>query len=161
MSLEVHQTEATNKREKRILGIATCIIGVVLLIAWGIVSVFMPSASEQIGTSSMITIDGNGIFLLICLVAIIAGAVLLLKSTSKQIRRIFMKTISNLFLILAVLLSDVMCAVIAYNYCDMMWGIKYAGYSAPVSTAFLVAIPFAIAIVVCVVIALYFKKRIG
>ena len=54
-----------------------------------------------------------------------------------------------------------MCAVIAYNYCDMMWGIKYAGYSAPVSTAFLVAIPFAIAIVVCVVIALYFKKRIG
>ena len=82
--LEVHQTEATNKREKRILGIATCIIGVVLLIAWGIVSVFMPSASEQIGTSSMITIDGNGIFLLICLVAIIAGAVLLLKSTSNK-----------------------------------------------------------------------------
>ena len=39
-----------------------------------------------------------------------------------------MKTISNLFLILAVLLSDVMCAVVAYNYCDMMWGIKYAGY---------------------------------
>ena len=37
-----------------------------------------------------------------------------------------MKTISNLFLILAVLLSDVMCAVVAYNYCDMMWGIKYA-----------------------------------
>ena len=72
-----------------------------------------------------------------------------------------MKTISNLFLILAVLLSDVMCAVVAYNYCDMMWGIKYAGYSAPVSTAFWVAIPFAIAIVVCVVIALYFKKRIG
>ena len=84
VSLEVHQTEATNGREKRILGIATCIIGVVLLIAWGIVSVFMPSASEQIGTSSMITIDGNGIFLLICLVAIIAGAVLLLKSTSNK-----------------------------------------------------------------------------
>mgnify|MGYP003232072062 CR=1 FL=1 len=36
VSLEVHQTEATNKREKRILGIATCIIGVVLLIAWNI-----------------------------------------------------------------------------------------------------------------------------
>jgi len=72
-----------------------------------------------------------------------------------------MKTLSNLFLVLAVLLSDVMCAVVAYNYCDMVWGIKYAGYSAPASTAFLVAIPFVIAIVVCVVIALYFKKRIG
>ncbi len=70
-----------------------------------------------------------------------------------------MKFLSNLFLVLAVLLSDVMCAVVAYNYCDMVWGIKYAGYSAPASTAFLVAIPFMIAIVVCVVIALYFKKR--
>lgn len=70
-----------------------------------------------------------------------------------------MKILSNLFLVLAVLLSDVMCAVVAYNYCNMVWGIKYAYYSAPASTAFLVAIPFIIAIVVCVVIALYFKKR--
>ncbi len=70
-----------------------------------------------------------------------------------------MKTLSNLFLVLAVLLSDVMCAVVACNYCDMVWGIKYAGYSAPVSTAFLAAIPFAIAIVVCVIVALYFKRK--
>lgn len=70
-----------------------------------------------------------------------------------------MKILSNLFLVLAVLLSDVMCAVVAYNYCNMVWGIKYACFSAPASTAFLVAIPFIIAIVVCVVIALYFKKR--
>ncbi len=84
VSLEVHQTEKANGHEKRILGIATCIIGIVMLIIWGIVSVFIPSASEQIGTSSMVTIDGNGIFLLICLAAIIAGAVLLLKSTSNK-----------------------------------------------------------------------------
>ena len=70
-----------------------------------------------------------------------------------------MKTLSNLFLVLAVLLSDVMCAVVACNYCDMVWGIQYAGYSAPVSTAFLAAIPFAIAIVVCIIIALYFKRK--
>ena len=70
-----------------------------------------------------------------------------------------MKILSNLFLVLAVLLSDVMCAVVAYNYCNMVWGSKYAYFSAPASTAFLVAIPFIIAIVVCVVIALYFKKR--
>lgn len=84
VNLQVPQTEVMNGREKRILGITTCIIGIGLLIVWGIVSVFMPSASEQIGTSSMITIDGNGIFLLICLTAIIAGAILLLKSTSKK-----------------------------------------------------------------------------
>ena len=70
-----------------------------------------------------------------------------------------MKILSNLFLVLAVLLSDVMCAVVAYNYCNMVWSIKYAYFSAPASTAFLVAIPFIIAIVVCVAIALYFKKR--
>lgn len=70
-----------------------------------------------------------------------------------------MKTLSTVFWILAVLLSDVMCAVVAYNYCDMVWGIKYAGYSAPAWTAFTVAIPFAVAIVVCVVLALFFKKK--
>ena len=72
-----------------------------------------------------------------------------------------MKALSTVFWILAVLLSDVMCAVVAYNYCDMVWGIKYAGYSAPASVAFLTAIPFAIAIVVCIVLALFFKKKIG
>lgn len=72
-----------------------------------------------------------------------------------------MKALSTVFWILAVLLSDVMCAVVAYNYCDMMWGIKYAGYSAPAWAAFTAAIPFAIAIVVCIVLALFFKRKIG
>ena len=72
-----------------------------------------------------------------------------------------MKTLSTVFWILAVLLSDVMCAVVAYNYCDMVWGIKYAGYSAPASVAFLTAIPFIIAIVVCIILALFFKKKAG
>lgn len=72
-----------------------------------------------------------------------------------------MKILSTVFWILAVLLSDVMCAVVAYNYCDMIWGIRYAGYSAPASTAFLTAIPFIIAIAVCIVIALFLKKKTG
>ena len=112
VSLEVHQTEATNKREKRILGIATCIIGVVLLIAWGIVSVFMPSASEQIGTSSMITIDGNGIFLLICLVAIIAGAVLLLKSAQFSLF-LFLHFVRRRFSILILSRARKICNLLA------------------------------------------------
>lgn len=72
-----------------------------------------------------------------------------------------MKALSTVFWILAVLLSDVMCAVVAYNYCDMKWGIKYAAYSAPASVAFLTAIPFALAIAICVVLALVFKKKTG
>ncbi|WP_353892884.1 hypothetical protein PRVXH_002271 [Proteinivorax hydrogeniformans] len=70
-----------------------------------------------------------------------------------------MKTLSTIFWILAVLLSNVMCAVVAYNYSDMVWGIKYSGYSAPVWTAFLAGIPYAIGIVVCIALAVLFKKK--
>ncbi len=70
-----------------------------------------------------------------------------------------MRNLSTVFWILAVLLSDAMCAVVAYNYCDMLWGIKYAGYSAPADTAFLPAIPFAAAIAVCAILALRFRKK--
>ena len=69
---------------KRILGIVICVSGIVFLIIWGLVSVFIPSTSNQISESSMITIDGNGVFLIICLAAIIAGAVLLFKSTTNR-----------------------------------------------------------------------------
>ena len=33
-----------------------------------------------------------------------------------------MKKISYLFIVLAILLSDIMCAVVAYNYCALQWG---------------------------------------
>ncbi|MGN0413877.1 MAG: hypothetical protein ACI4FX_00105 [Agathobacter sp.] len=70
-----------------------------------------------------------------------------------------MKKSSVIFILLAILLSDMMCAVVAYNYCDMLWGIKYAGYSAPASTAFLVGIPYAVGIAVCSVLAIIFKRK--
>ena len=70
-----------------------------------------------------------------------------------------MKKLSVVFWILAALLSDWMCAVVAYNYCDLLWGGKYAGYSAPASTAFLLAIPFAVVIIVCIALAIVFGKK--
>ena len=70
-----------------------------------------------------------------------------------------MRKISVCFWILAVLLSDAMCAVVAYAYCDMSWGIRCAGYSAPAWTAFLWAIPFAAGIAVCAVLAILFSRR--
>lgn len=72
-----------------------------------------------------------------------------------------MRTLSKVFYVLAFLLFGAMCAVVAYNYCDMTWGIKYAGYSAPAWTAFMTAIPFAIAIATCIGIALAFKKKVN
>lgn len=70
-----------------------------------------------------------------------------------------MKKISYLFIVSAILLSDIMCAVVAYNYCDLLWGAQYAGYSAPASTAFLYAIPFAVGIVTCIILAKVFHKK--
>ena len=70
-----------------------------------------------------------------------------------------MKTMSTVFGMLAILLSDIMFAVVAFNYRDMLCGIEHAGYSAPVSTAFLYAIPFAVGIVVCAILAIKFRKK--
>jgi len=52
-----------------------------------------------------------------------------------------------------------MCAVVAYNYCALEWGGKYEAWSAPASTALLLAIPYAIGIIICVVLAIVFKRK--
>ena len=70
-----------------------------------------------------------------------------------------MKKLSVCFWVLAALLSDLMCAVAAWNVCDMLWGIRYAGYSAPANTAFLTAIPYVIGIIVCVILAVFFRRK--
>ena len=51
---------------------------------------------------------------IVCLAAILAGAVLL-REYVEEIGGSFMKALSVVFCVLAVLLSDVMCAVAAYN----------------------------------------------
>ena len=51
-----------------------------------------------------------------------------------------MKKAAVAFVVIAVLLSDIMCAVVAYAYRDMLCGIAHLGYSAPASVAFLYAI---------------------
>lgn len=84
VSMDNEKPGTDSGKVKRILGTVICISGIVSLIIWGLVSVFIPSTSDQIGESSMITIDGNGVFLIICLAAVITGAVLLLKSTSNK-----------------------------------------------------------------------------
>lgn len=73
----------TASRTKWNLGVIICISGVIGLIGWGLLSIFNPSISNQISESSVIRIDGNGILLIICIVAIVAGAVLLLKNAKK------------------------------------------------------------------------------
>ncbi|MEG0895594.1 MAG: helix-turn-helix transcriptional regulator [Oscillospiraceae bacterium] len=67
-----------------IMGIIVCVGGVVCLIVWGLLSILNPMVSDRMSESSMITVDGNGVFLIICIMAIITGAVLLLKGSKKK-----------------------------------------------------------------------------
>lgn len=71
-----------------------------------------------------------------------------------------MKKLSYLFIAIAILLSDMMCAVVAFNYRDMLCGIQHSCYSAPASVAFLSAIPFGIGIIICAVVAYILHKEI-
>ncbi len=71
------------KNHKMLAGLIICIAGIVAMILWGLFSILRPEASNQMSESSMITIDGNGIFLILCVVAVIAGAGLLLRNQKK------------------------------------------------------------------------------
>ena len=78
------KTAQAAERTQRSVGLFICIGGIICLIVWGLLSMLNPVASNQISESSMITIDGNGVFLILCVVSIIVGAVLLLKSSGKK-----------------------------------------------------------------------------
>ena len=88
-SKDTPQTEQSESaqvadRTQRSVGFFICISGIICLIVWGLLSMLNPTASNQISESSMITIDGNGVFLILCVIAIVVGAVLLLKGSGKK-----------------------------------------------------------------------------
>lgn len=70
-----------------------------------------------------------------------------------------MKKPGFLFAAAAIVLSDIMCAVVAFNYRDMLCCIEHSCYSAPAGVAFLSAIPFGIGIVICAAAAYMFHKK--
>ncbi|MBQ3258871.1 MAG: hypothetical protein IJA67_15875 [Oscillospiraceae bacterium] len=70
-----------------------------------------------------------------------------------------MKRISLLLTIIALILSHIMCFVVAWNYRDMLCGIEHSGFSAPADVAFLAAIPYAAGILLCGILAAIFRKK--
>lgn len=69
------------------------------------------------------------------------------------------KKLSTIFTILALILSHIMCIVVAYNYASLLWCGKYGLCSAPASVAFIYVIPFGISIMICAVLAVIFKRK--
>ena len=70
-----------------------------------------------------------------------------------------MKKASVACLVLAVLLSDVMCCVVGFAYRDMLCGIEHSLYSAPASVAFLYAVPFLVGILGCLFAAYILYRK--
>lgn len=69
-----------------------------------------------------------------------------------------MKKLSVIFYVLAVLLSDIMVFVVTREYCNIYWGVRYLGYTVSPNIAFIYVIPFGVAIIVCVVLAVVCKN---
>ena len=143
-------------------GFISCAFGLVGLIIWGLITIFQPAAEQKTSESSAITINGSGILLLFCIVTFVVGTVLLLKRKNKLggilVKKHFV--MSGIFSVFAIILSNVMSVVVAYKYCDMLYGIEYRGYSAPAELALVNAIPFLVGIVLCVILAIAFQKRL-
>ncbi len=65
----------------------------------------------------------------------------------------------KLFLFLAAALSLVMCAVVTYYYFYIKALGENFATSAPPYVAFFYAIPFAVGIVLCLILSMVFRKR--
>ncbi len=81
---EQRENAQVAERTQRSVGFIICIGGIICLIVWGLLSMLNPTTSDQISESSIITINGNGIFLILCVGFIVVGAVLLLKGSGKK-----------------------------------------------------------------------------
>ena len=69
------------------------------------------------------------------------------------------KGLSMSLLVVAIILSNAMSATVAFEYSNMLWGIKVAGYSAPANVAFVFAIPYLIGIFICLGLLLVIQRK--
>ena len=69
------------------------------------------------------------------------------------------KLISRVFSISAIVLLCVMCSTVSYEYGKLLWAGRPLLTSAPAWVAFFNAIPFAVAIAICFVLYVVFKKK--
>ena len=82
----IQPTSSANKADiiVKYVGLGLCILGFLFLIVWGVVMISNPDISNDISDSSMITIDGRGILLIVCCVLVTVGIILLLRKQSRR-----------------------------------------------------------------------------
>ncbi len=72
---------------------------------------------------------------------------------------------STAFVVAALVISHLMCGVVAWQYRGHICGVQHQGFSAPADVAYFYAIPFLVAIVACLILAFVnhrkYKKSIA
>ena len=79
---EMPQNMEGNKVPKSIelkVGISLCLVGAICLILSGIMMVASPGATEQLNAASMITLNGSGVILILCILSMAIGLILILR----------------------------------------------------------------------------------
>ena len=79
---EMPQNMEGNKVPKSIelkVGIGLCLLGAVCLLLSGIMMVASPGAAEQLNAASMITLNGSGVVLVLCILSMAIGLILILR----------------------------------------------------------------------------------
>ena len=79
----IPQKKSTGKAA-HLIGLLCCIVGAVCLIIKVVLSLLDPGVSDGLSESSVIRIDGNGIFLILCVAAVVLGVLLLLKDRNQR-----------------------------------------------------------------------------
>lgn len=69
------------------------------------------------------------------------------------------KVLSRVFLVIAVFLVGMTCAMVGYEYSEMKWAGIYLGWSAPPSMAFIYAIPGSVGVAICLGLAWFLWKK--
>ena len=76
---DVHTGRACTNDAGVRAGTALCLLGVLLLVAAGLVTILFPSVQEQVDASSTIAINGSGVLFLCCFAAMGIGIFLILR----------------------------------------------------------------------------------
>ena len=73
-----------NRGTSDAMGVVFCILGFVALIAFGALMIINPDISDSVAGSSVVTVDGRGLMLIVSVVLVAIGAVLLLKGNKTK-----------------------------------------------------------------------------
>ncbi len=78
MPQEIKEAKVSKAIEGKV-GIILCLVGAICLILYGFIMVISPSATEQLNAASMITLNGSGVVLILCILSMAIGLMLILR----------------------------------------------------------------------------------